>query len=211
MTSPPTTASGIKPFADEPQEHESRRSPLPTRHKSPPANAGAHERRGPRGDDQRSCPARTRYGGHDLVKAVIDGQPGEEGDTKNSGQNGETAHLPAKSQTERHKLPRKSSFGAKLRWSARCSAADLASASAWPASVAPLHSWQEAQCHRSMSALRGKAGIHRAPRGDVSRANIARRSCKHRSSSLVVREVNHCPHFADGFCSLMVVVHRRAP
>src|SRR5262249_6404160 len=78
-----------------------------------PADAGAHERRGPRGDDQRGCPARTRYGGHDLVKAVIDGQTGEEGDTKNGGQKGETAHLPANPQTERHKLPHKSSLSAK--------------------------------------------------------------------------------------------------
>src|SRR5262249_60769735 len=76
-------------------------------------DACAPERRCPRGHAQRGCPARPRCGGPDLVKAVIDGQTGEEGDTKNGGQNGETAHLPGKSQTERHKLPHKSSFAAK--------------------------------------------------------------------------------------------------
>src|SRR5215468_4702682 len=109
MTSPPTTASGKNVLSP---SRTNRRSTKAEGPHSRPGNAGAHERRGPRGDDQRGRPARTRYGGHDLVKAVIDGQPDEEGDTKNGGQNGETAHLPAKSQTERHKLPRKSSFAA---------------------------------------------------------------------------------------------------
>src|SRR6516164_972099 len=134
MTSPPITASGKNVLIPSRTNRRSTKAEGPhsrpgTRaHQPMPAPMSAA---GPRGDDQRGCPARTRYGGRDLVKAVIDGQPCEEGDTRNSGQNGETAHLPAKSQTERHKLPRKSSFGAKLGWSARWLTADLALRRRW--------------------------------------------------------------------------------
>src|SRR5262249_9140924 len=58
-------------------------------------------------------------------------------------------------QTERHKLPHKSSFAAK------CAMVSLSWRQLW-GSVVGAVTFVAARCHRSMSALRGKADINRA-------------------------------------------------